>query len=164
MTQIYLLRHSEACDTSVHPDRPLTDKGRDRVYRLGRFLRSFGEDMEISVVIHSPKLRAVQTAAIFRETVAPMAELIDADELLPGTDPRTIVSLANGYGKEIVLVGHLPSLSLAASLFLTGSVTGACVPFEPAEICCLSMDVRREERAVIKWKVPPSLYIKRGDS
>lgn len=58
--KLYLVQHGEASAKTVDPERPLTELGRTDVEQLARFLGEAG--VRIERVMHSGKLRAVQTA------------------------------------------------------------------------------------------------------
>ncbi|MES9849230.1 MAG: histidine phosphatase family protein, partial [Candidatus Thiodiazotropha sp.] len=67
--KLYLVQHGEACKKEVDPDRPLTDRGREDIDRLATFLKQAG--IRPDRVVHSGKLRAMQTAGRLTDAIAP---------------------------------------------------------------------------------------------
>ena len=70
--KIYCVRHGEAQEVDVSPERPLTEKGTSDIESVARFMGEAG--LHIDHLLHSPKLRAVQTAQIF-------AKYLKADQI-----------------------------------------------------------------------------------
>ena len=60
--RLYLVQHGEPVPKEINPDRPLSDKGRHDVEKVGRFLQQAGVAM--GVIVHSGKTRAAQTAGL----------------------------------------------------------------------------------------------------
>ena len=81
--EIYLFRHGEAMSPLENPERPLTPKGRLDVEQMAGVLRK--ERVRFRKLYHSPKLRAVETAAILGEKFGVEPEEIDF--LTPDDDP-----------------------------------------------------------------------------
>lgn len=114
---LILWRHAEAED--AYPglsdlERALTAKGQKQARRMGQWLDSQLPDS--CRVLVSPSVRTLQTAEALGRKYK-----IHAD-LAPGADPDDILKAANWpAGKDSVLiVGHQPTLGLAASLLMTG--------------------------------------------
>jgi len=113
VTLLALLRHAHAGDPERWngPDatRPLSDKGRRQAERLGRHLRSVGDDSDL--LIASPRLRALQTAEIVAGLLgAPLA----TDDRLAGPLDLGIVEailVDAGDPARPILVGHDPDFS-----------------------------------------------------
>lgn len=114
---LILWRHAEAED--AYPglsdlERALTPKGQKQARRMGQWLDSQLPDS--CRILTSPAVRTLQTAEALGRKYK-----IHAD-LAPGADPDDILKAANWpAGKESVLiVGHQPTLGLAAALLMTG--------------------------------------------
>jgi phosphohistidine phosphatase len=156
MTELYLLRHSDAGDPMAwkgpDADRPLSGKGEKQAERLGRFLKEVG--FKPDAVLSSPKVRAAQTAEIVaRHLGVP----VTTSDLLAGAlgieSVEAIVQHA-GDPSRPVLVGHDPDFSdLLEALTGASGVTmkkGALAridaerPFAPG-------------RGTLRWLVPPDL-------
>ena len=61
-------------------------------------------------VWHSGKLRARQTAEAFWRACNPLAEFAAIRGLQPDDPPNEIITLLAGETRDVMLVGHLPSL------------------------------------------------------
>jgi len=100
-------------------DRPLTDRGRDRMRRAARGLTRLLPQPE--VIATSPYLRAAETAAIVSNEFGgpPPVEL---PALVPGVEFADLVTWLRSQkvAGTVALVGHEPHLSGAFCYFLTG--------------------------------------------
>lgn len=112
MMRIYLLRHAEAVDDAATDfDRPLSRKGVGQSERVGDFCRANG--LIPGVVVHSPVLRAAQTASIVAARWGGSASaLIEERRLSCGVTPGEIDGLLSEFARfeSIMLVGHQPDL------------------------------------------------------
>lgn len=63
-----------------------------------------------AVIWHSGKLRARQTAEAFWRSCNPLAELAAIRGLQPGDPPQWIKDRVTGESRDVMLVGHMPSL------------------------------------------------------
>ena len=84
--KLYLVQHGEACAKEVNPERPLTEQGKEDVDRLGPFLKQAG--IQVDRVIHSEKLRAIQTAERLANAIAPGVELETSGISNPNDNPK----------------------------------------------------------------------------
>jgi phosphohistidine phosphatase len=111
--KVHLIRHAQAIERSTElPDeyRNLTCRGRKRFRQVAASLKKMGVDPDF--IITSPKVRAVQTAEIFSETIQFSGEVQISAALAEGPD---IAALGNMLRErktaaEIVIVGHEPGL------------------------------------------------------
>ena len=87
LMRLFLVHHGDAVGPEVDPRRPLSPAGRDAVERLAAAAASKGA--EPSVVWHSGKLRAKQTAEIFWRACNALADFSAARAIYsPMTRPR----------------------------------------------------------------------------
>jgi phosphohistidine phosphatase len=105
---IWLLRHAEAEDGSPDAERPLTEKGEEQSRRVGAALAALR--IRLDACLSSPKVRAAETARIVCEQVDGI-EVELTEELAGG--PFDAHELAEGKGKDVLLVGHDPDFSMA---------------------------------------------------
>jgi phosphohistidine phosphatase len=104
---IWLLRHAEAEDGEPDADRRLTPKGEEQSRAAGEAFRRL--DLDVEACVTSPKVRAVQTAALTCEVLG--LEPVEDDRLAGGPfDPHEV---AGDHGERVLLVGHDPDFSLA---------------------------------------------------
>lgn len=65
MMRLYLVQHGEAKKEEEDPLRPLSERGREDVQRVAKYVEKL--DIKASIIFHSGKLRAKQTAEILAE-------------------------------------------------------------------------------------------------
>lgn len=154
--RIYLVQHGEAKRKEEDPARPLTEKGRSEVERVGRFLARIG--VRVDRILHSGKLRAAQTAELMAKYVKPMERIEAVDGLDPLADPRIWAERLDKSEHDLMLVGHLPHLKRLASLLLTGRDDLEIVRFRYAGVVCLEKDGRWG----ILWIIRPDMLPEEG--
>jgi phosphohistidine phosphatase len=130
---LYLVHHAQAADPGADPQRPLTPAGRTHADGLAARARDRG--VRPQVIWHSGKLRARQTAEAFWRACNPLAELAAVPGLQPADPPHVIVDRVTGDTRDIVLVGHFPSLPKVLAA-LVGSLEGE-VSFPPHGLVAL---------------------------
>ena len=84
--RVYLVRHGDAEKKAVHPERPLTAKGRSDVEKVAKFAGPRIRDL--GAIWHSTKTRARESAEILAKHVRSRDGLIERRDLSPGDDPR----------------------------------------------------------------------------
>lgn len=141
--KIYLVRHGAAEHPAVDPRRPLSDEGRAEVEAMAQALRARGAAP--GWIGHSPKARAVETAAILGAALAPSAPRESRADLVPLAPVDSLaVELAVREG-DGMLVGHMPLLGDLACA-LVGSKLDDYPQFPTAGVLCL------ERKAADAWE------------
>jgi phosphohistidine phosphatase len=122
---VYLLRHGIAVardDPATEPaaERPLTAKGAKRMRKAARGLRRL--NISFSAVLSSPVIRARQTAEIIAETLGLESQLEEIAGLAPESSVDDLLCGLTRFPDRdhLLLVGHEPLLSHAASVLLGG--------------------------------------------
>ncbi len=98
-TTLYLIRHGEA-DETTDDDPGLTELGRRQAEAVGARLRG----LDLTVVHHSPRRRAIETATIVAEQIgsAAPAPSRSADDLTPFPDDWDLVPQGyHGWLREV---------------------------------------------------------------
>jgi phosphohistidine phosphatase len=151
--KLYLVQHGDAAPGETDAARPLTQKGRQDVQRLGAFLARKG--VSVSRIFHSGKLRAQQTAEAIASQL-PASAPVEAREGLNPKDPaRAATQLLVHSGDDTMVVGHLPLLGKLVSRLVTGNKEPALVTFVPGTVVCLE---RGESGSwTVAWMVGPEL-------
>jgi len=109
---LYLVHHADAVGPDVDSQRPLSAGGRMHAEAIAQRAKARGV---IPLAIwHSGKLRARQTAEAYWRACNPLAEFSAIRGLQP-TDPpewiRDRIAEESGErGRDVMLVGHMPSL------------------------------------------------------
>lgn len=131
---LFLIRHAEAVpreDAAVDADRSLTPRGHRRFAAVVRSLDALG--VRFDRVLHSPWLRAVETADL-------LAQLIDGEtEVSPLLAAAPSVDLlAKCGGRRVALVGHQPWLGELVAWLVTGDRSaGAQFPLDKGGVVWL---------------------------
>lgn len=122
MKRLYLMRHGHSPATAearVAKDslRPLSDKGRaDARASAAEILRRGGKP---SLILHSPLLRAVQTAGEAAAVLLPAggtAEFMPLDNTRPAEELAAELAARGAAVDEILAVGHQPQIGELAAI------------------------------------------------
>ncbi len=120
--KLWLGRHGEAMDPdTAHSDfeRTLTSTGRRQVRELARWLLERESAPEL--VLHSPLVRARQTAETIAEAIGGSVVLMEDPVLSPGFSTASLVNrLQNAGVSKVVCIGHQPDIGRCLS-DLTGT-------------------------------------------
>lgn len=134
--KLYLFRHAEAEDlgkggTFLDEQRQLTEKGRADAKKMGAYLKQ--KQRKINLILHSPLLRAVQTAEIL--AVEWGGELKAVAELSTDYGMRTYLEVIGKFKniEHLALVGHQPTLTKVISTLISGE-HNALFRFEPCSL------------------------------
>ncbi len=147
--RLYFLRHASASDIApTDAERSLTDTGREEARVVGVALNSLGA--RPTKIFTSPLLRARQTAEQAAKPFGIRPETLD--ELQNSASTATLIKSIKGCARadEILLVGHMPSLSehIAA---LVGAASADSVPLGKAGIACVELEELRIGAGQLRW-------------
>jgi len=147
--KLYLMQHGEAVWEEHDPTRPLTEKGRADVQRVVRYAVAHA-GVRVDRIVHSGKLRARQTAEIWREHL-PAAAITDANGLDPAASPDIWAERLVGETRDLVIVGHRPHLARLAGRLLCDDPDREVVNVQNGGIVCLE----RSEQGTwsVRWAV-----------
>ena len=142
---LLLVRHSDAAQAVGQVDdaaRWLTHAGRSKARAVAERLRERG--IVFTRFVASPRVRAVQTAEIFAQTLGFQGAVVSLPSL-SYTSPADLAArdLA-GLDGHVAAFGHMPTLGDIAQL-LTG---GSAVAFAPSEAVWI-------EEGRLLWTVDP---------
>jgi phosphohistidine phosphatase len=152
--RVILFRHGIAVDrtdkgAANDAERPLTDKGRKRTRAAARGLLRLG--VEPSMLLHSPLVRAVQTARVIVEVFdgEPKHKQVSRS-LLPDRSPKSLLTeLAHLDAEEVLCVGHSPQLERFVAHVL-GSPT-ATIALKKAGAACVELEDLPQPHGVLRW-------------
>ena len=150
--ELYLVQHGEAKSKAEDPQRPLTERGREKVQRVAAFAAKAG--LEVSQIRHSGKRRAEETASILAEYLSPAKGVLVISGLAPMDDVRPIAQALQEETAPLMLVGHLPFMDRLAGLLVTGDPDRSVVRFRMGGIVCLE---GAGDDWAVKWVVTPEL-------
>ena len=145
---LYLVQHGKALPETVDPDRHLSEEGVADVKRVAAEAKSAG--VSVSIIRHSGKARAAQTAELMQEALRPPEGIQVMEGLKPNDNVAQIADEIDP-AENIMLVGHLPFMERFASLQITGDPEKPVVKFHPGGIVCLDRD--EEGNWFIQWSL-----------
>ena len=153
---IYLVQHGEAKAETEDPARPLSERGREEVERVGR--HGAAVHLLVAAIRHSGKLRARQTAEILARHLLPVRGVREEDGLAPDDDPGKAAAAIEAAAEPLMLVGHLPQLRRLVSSLVVGDPEREIVRFRNGGIVCLA---RAGAVWRLRWILTPELVIER---
>ncbi len=157
--QIYLLRHGIAEDAPPgRPDseRALTSEGREKLRHVLKRARS--ANVSPSLILSSPYVRAVETAAVAVEVLGYSGKVVRTQALVPEASPGDVWEeiRARTGERAILLAGHEPLMSSLAAFLLTSPALQ--VDMKKAALVRIDCDgFGRGPRGVLKWMLTPAV-------
>lgn len=144
--EVFIVRHGDALAKQIDPDRPLSDEGLDEIKSVALKLKD--KKIKLHKIVHSGILRAKQTAKIIQETLASNLPIEKSQHLNPESDTAHWFEKLNELSENVMLVGHLPYVSVLSSKLLKGEV----ISFDTGYTACLS---KNEDKWELKWIETP---------
>lgn len=154
---IYLIQHAESVPEEQDPARPLSDKGKDTVEKVGVIAARLG--IKPDLIFHSGKLRAKQTAEILARYLG-VSERVHEKQGLDPLDPVVPVAewlkdAAKGLS-ELAIVGHLPLLDKLVALLVVKDANLGVVSFQNGAI--VKLIPKADEAAyAVQWVITRQL-------
>jgi len=148
--KLFLVRHGDAVNANVNPERPLSERGISDVEKVARHLK--GLKVNLYCIRHSQKKRAIQTAQWIakalglKKVCGPWPGLSPDDPVEPKTTEIQAFALENP-GKNLMLVGHLPFLQILTCRLLNKAESSGVGRFVAAGVLCLIQTQNG------KWKI-----------
>lgn len=152
--KLYLVQHGEAYAKEENPERPLTEQGCADIKRLAVFLKQ--ADVCVKRVIHSEKLRAIQTAELLAAAIAIDVELESSGLINPNDNPKAFDWQSESWDRDTLVVGHLPFMEKLVSHLVVENENISLVAFQPGSIVCLEHDGNTQWQ--IGWMMRPELF------
>ena len=150
--EIFVVRHGIAVDSDVDVKRPLSAEGSNQVKAMGQYLKD--KIGNIEHVIHSEKLRAIQTAQILHETACPDASISQQIGLSPNDDPDALLDKLPLWEPSVMIVSHLPFVDKLVSQLVTSDIHHSICSFSPGTIVKLN---KNNHHATISFILHPGL-------
>lgn len=151
--RLYLVQHGDAKDKEEDPERPLTEAGTCDVKKVAEFLQSL--ELPLSVVWHSGKTRARQTAEILAEAFSVAEGVVQQDGLSPKDDVKPVAEKLAASSSDVMVVGHMPFMSKIAAQLITGNDSSEVVAFNKGGVVCL--DGEEVGGFSVLWIVTPAV-------
>lgn len=154
--KLYLLRHAMAVDHGTpgvtEEQRPLTPEGAAKMRSAANGMKRLG--VEFDALLSSPLLRARQTADIVASVYGVPNLLKELPALKPGESPQKLWVALKPYARcrQVMLVGHEPSLSELVSILLTGRPRAVNMDFKKGGLCLVEIDaVPPKSHGILHW-------------
>ena len=148
---VYLVRHAQAVAAEEDSERPLSARGQRQAEYLNQALRDL--DLQVDIIYHSEKKRAIETATIMRPVIATQHGIHARRDLAPGD---SVTEFLDDLGREewrrVAIVGHLPFLERLAAQLLAGDPEQRLMQFTEATVAAL---VRGPQGWDVRWIVQP---------
>lgn len=144
---LYFVRHGLANWPSWpgnDAERPLTSDGLRRMEAAARGLAK--RELKPDLILHSPYLRAAQTADVIAQQLA-LTDSMHAHRLLqPGFDVKALKQLLKEHSKikRLMLVGHAPDMGEVVT-----ELTGEAVRFKEGTVACVKL--KDSGKAKLMW-------------
>lgn len=157
MFTLLVLRHADAVPQAESDyARALTEKGNAQAKTVGKFLAA--QKIVPTLVLHSPFLRAVQTAEIVGSVlgVKPVRETF----LGCGMQPETAMAYLRPFVRRdepILLVGHEPDLGNLMGVLIGGDAAPARLDVKKASLWSLGVEQMRPGGAWLQFSLPPKM-------
>lgn len=151
--RLYCVRHGEAESSEVDSERPLTKQGKNDITKMANYLSQCG--VRVSTVLHSPKLRAKQTAEILGNGLS-ATEITQSQNLLnEDAAVEPLEQMVKSLQEDVMLVGHLPFMyHFVNKLLLNNENYYPIINFFPGTIVCLDYE---DQQWMINWIISPKI-------
>jgi len=150
--RIYLMRHGDAV---AGGERPLSDRGILETRSSAEGLKSL--NIKPSYIIHSPLVRAVQTAEIVTNRLSiARARTIKSEALAPGHTPNEILQelrrVVESDDSDILVIGHLPDLGELITYLIYGEPVKE-IPLKKSSVTLVEAERAslRSGTALLRW-------------
>lgn len=150
---LYLVQHGRSLSKDVDPERGLSEEGRAETQRIADVARGYG--VRVTIIRHSGKKRARQTAEIYASALQPASGVEEADGLNPLDDVTPLAGIL-GSGGDVMYVGHLPYMERLTSFLITGNAELPVFSFQNSGIVCLEKDPGTGQWT-IRWTLMPKI-------
>ena len=151
MTTVYLVQHGIALSKEVDEERPLSKIGIKETHQVAETLKT--QNVSIHKIVHSGKLRAMQTASIFSD-VLKVSLISELKGMKPNDDPDVLIQQMTD--DDVMYVGHLPNVQNVVSSLVSGNIEANVLQFQNSAVACVEI---QESEAYIKWFLTPELCL-----
>lgn len=150
---LYLVQHGRSLPGEVDPERGLSKEGTADTRRIADVARGYG--VRVTLIVHSGKKRARQTAEILAAALQPARGIEESDGLNPLDDVSALAETIDPGG-DVMYVGHLPFMERLTSSLVTGNAEKPVFIFQNSGIVCLDRNPVTQEWA-IRWTLMPKI-------
>ena len=148
---IYLVQHGKSLSKEQDPRKGLSEQGVAEAQRIAQVAAQYG--VRVSRIVHSGKLRALQTAEIYAEQLSPPKGIRQIKGINPLDDAAAFGSALQIAGNDMI-VGHLPFLEKLIAYLVTGKTGPPVFRMQNGGIVCLDF-YPESTYVVIQWALMP---------
>jgi phosphohistidine phosphatase len=148
---LYLVQHGRARPKSEDPHQGLSEEGAADVRRIAEVAAHYR--VRVSVILHSGKERAAQTAEILAAALHPPKGVRQIDGINPMDDPVAFARTAR-LDQDEMIVSHLPFLERLMAYLVVGRADLPIFRMQNSGIVCLD-HYPETTRPVIRWALMP---------
>ncbi|MCE9599807.1 MAG: histidine phosphatase family protein [Spirochaetia bacterium] len=153
--KLLLARHADALPGSPDADRRLSRKGESDIGLMAKLI--LGANWKIDELLHSPLIRAKQTAQLFAEALGASCTVSpgSAPFLSPGAElDDSVAHLSKSRASAALWVFHMPDVATYASYFL--GLPPASFYVTPGTILALNISFPLAPgKAMLIWTMQP---------
>lgn len=150
---LYLVQHGKSVTEDVDPQQGISAEGREEVERIAAVAFRYG--IRVAEIVHSGKLRALQTADIFASVFEIPQKVTARSGLKPLDDAIEFAANVNA-GDDRMIVGHLPFLERLTSYLVVKDAAKIIFKFQNGGIVCLDQN-GANGGWYIKWTLMPNI-------
>lgn len=150
---VYLVQHGKNLSKEIDPQKGLSPEGVEDVSRIAGV--AAGYKVTASIVEHSGKKRARQTAELLAGTLAPKLGIREIRGILPMDDVTEFAGKILPADNRMI-VGHLPFMEKLAAYLVAGSQEITVFRFQNGGIVCLDRS-GTDRLWYIKWALMPDI-------
>ncbi|WP_300458681.1 phosphohistidine phosphatase SixA [Desulfobacula sp.] len=148
---LFLVQHGLSLSKDLDPEKGLSKAGEEVTQRIADVAKAYA--INVTKIVHSNKKRAVQTAAIFQDTLQPTTSLEKMSGIQP-LDPVIPFGDRIDPTANLMVVGHLPFMEKLVSYLTAGIQDIRVYKFQNSGIVCLD---REDNDWYIKWTLNPTI-------
>jgi len=150
---LYLVQHGKSQPKEQDPAQGLSPEGRAEVQRIAEVAKNYR--LPVTLIRHSGKKRALETAEIFAAALQPAQGLQEMAGINP-LDDVTLIASQLVPAQNLMLVGHLPFMERLAAYLITKNTELKVIRFQNGGIVCLDRDPEGGPW-FIKWTLMPHI-------
>lgn len=150
---LYLVQHGKSLSKEQDPRKGLSDEGIADVRRIALVAAQY--NVQVSSIVHSGKLRAVQTAEILAESLKPVHGIGAIDGIGPLDDVAAFGPRID-MRKDEMVVGHLPFMEKLIAYLIVARTEPPIFRMQNGGIVCLD-SYPETTHVVIHWALMPHI-------
>lgn len=147
MITVYFVQHAIALPKDIDKKRPLSDVGVEETRKVATKLKE--HCINIRKIVHSGKLRALQTASIFSD-ILEVNNISELTGMKPNDAPDELIQQITE--DAVMYIGHLPNIENVVSTLVTGNENSRILKFQNSSVACI---VIHGDESHIKWFMTP---------